>query len=98
MEAAKYSLFTKGHKRSAESPETAHDGERDDGTEEESDDLRLPFGEDTSVEKEKAEGHDHAEEEEHLVAKREADAHSREGQKMFQSRSLLPVSSMKTSS
>ena len=38
---------------------------------------RVALCEDAGVEEEKAERHDHAEEQEHFVAQREADAHAR---------------------
>ena len=98
VEAAKDALLTERDEGGAESPEAAHHGEGDDGAEEEADDVRITFGENAGVEEEKAEGHDHAEEEKHFVAQREANAHRGECEEVLQSRSLLPVSSMKTSS
>ena len=56
------------------------------------------LGEDAGVEKEKAERHDHAEEQKHFIAQRESNAHAGERGEVSQSRSLLPVISMKTSS
>ena len=41
---------------------------------------------------------DDAEKQKHFIAQRQLDAHAGEGEKICQSRSLLPVSSMKTSS
>src|SRR4029077_11315262 len=50
------------------------------------------------IEKEKSQRHDDAEKEKHLVAQRQPHPHARQGKKVCQSRSLLPVSSMNTSS
>src|ERR1700740_937152 len=60
--------------------------------------MRITLGEDPGIEKEEHQRHDHAEEEEHLVAQGKHHAGARQGSEVRQSRSLLPVSSMKTSS
>src|SRR6202011_3265284 len=70
----------------------------DDRAEEEADHTRIALGEDSGVEKKHAKRKDDAEEEKHFVAQGELNAHAREAGKVFQSRSLLPVISMKTSS
>src|SRR6267378_425555 len=54
--------------------------------------------EDSGVEEEKSEGHDHAEKQKHFIAQRELNAHTRQGGEVCQSRNLLPVISIKTSS
>src|SRR5579872_864733 len=98
METPEDALFTEGDESGAESPEAAHDRERNYRTEKKANLLRIALGEDSCVQKEKSKGHDHAEEEKHFVAQGEADAHRGKCEEVLQSRSLLPVSSMKTSS
>src|SRR5262249_55318113 len=98
VEAPQDALLAKGHQCGAQSPKTAHDRQRDDRAEKEPDDRGVPLGDHAREEKEKAEGHDDAEEHEHLIAQRKTNAHSRECKKVLQSRSLRPVSSINTSS
>src|SRR3984893_10595477 len=98
VEAAKNPLLAKGYEHGAQAPEAAHYVEGDHRTEEETDRARNALGEDAGVEEKHAEREDDDEEEEHFVAQGELNAHAREAGKVSQSRSLLPVISMKTSS
>ena len=98
VKAAKNSLLAKHHQRGAEPPEAAHDVERQHRAEIEADDARHALSENAGVKKKEHQGHDDHEKEKHFVAKRKLNAHAREGGEVFQSRSLLPVSSMNTSS
>src|ERR1700758_5506810 len=58
----------------------------------------MALGENARVHKEHAERKNDAKKEEHFVAQGKLNAHAREAGKVSQSRSLLPVISMKTSS
>src|ERR1700740_2292527 len=58
----------------------------------------MALGEDSRVDEKHADREDHAKKEKHFVAQGELNAHAREAGKVSQSRSLLPVISMKTSS
>ena len=98
VKAAEDALLTEGDEGGAEPPEAAHHGERNYGAEKKANLHGVALCEDAGVEEEKSEGHDYAEEEEHFVAQGEANAHRGECEEVLQSRSLLPVSSMKTSS
>ena len=98
VEATQNPLFAKQNECSAQPPETAHHIESHDRTEVKSAALWNAFGKDAKPEKEESERHDNYEKEEHLVAERNLDAHARQSGEVFQSRSLLPVNSMKTSS
>src|SRR5258708_38329475 len=68
------------------------------GTQEIADLLRIAFGKNSGIEKKHAEREDHAKEEKHFVAHGKQNARARQTGKVTQSRSLLPVISMKTSS
>src|SRR5438477_5887766 len=98
VEAAQNPLFAENHERGAESPETAHHVESDDGAEEITDGARIAAGKNAGVKKKHAEGEDHAEEEKHFVTQGKQNARAGQTGKVAQSRSLLPVISMKTSS
>src|ERR1700760_2567310 len=98
MEAPQNSLLAKSYQRRTQSPEAAHHVQRQDRADEISHGIRMPFGEHSGIEKEKAHRHDHAEKEKHLVAQSELHAHAGKGDEVRQSRKLLPVSSMNTSS
>jgi ribosomal protein L1 len=98
MEAAQDALFAEHDEGGTEAPKAAHDGKGNDRAEEKLDGQRNASGEDSSVKKEKSERHDHAEEEKHFIAQREANAHAGQSGEVCQSRNLLPVISMKTSS
>src|SRR5271165_4983565 len=98
MKAAQDALLAKHNQSSAKSPETAHHVECEYGPEEKLNVTGHAFGKDSAVKEEKAQRHDHAEEEKHFIAQRQLHAHAREGHEVGQSRNLLPVSSMKTSS
>jgi len=79
VKAAQDALFAEHHQRGAESPEAAHDVERQHRAQEEAHRLRNTFGENAAVQEKKAQRHDHAEKEEHLVAQRQAHTGSGEG-------------------
>src|SRR5262249_7850052 len=98
VEAAEDSLFAEHDQCGAESPEATHNVERHNGAEIKSAGCGNTFSENAKPQKKEAKGHDDAKEEKHFVAQGEADAHARECNQVCQSRSLLPVSSMKTSS
>src|SRR5580704_1290367 len=98
MEAAKDALLAKHNESRAEPPKAAHNGEGHDRTQEEFDDLGLAFGKDPGIEKEKGKRHEDREEQKHFIAQRELNAHAGECGEVSQSRSLLPVISMNTSS
>src|SRR3981081_1429279 len=98
MKAPQNALLAKHDQSGAESPETAHDVESEHRAKIESHRAGRALGEDPAIEEEKAERHDDGEEEKNFVARRKTDAHVGESKKISQSRSLLPVSSMKTSS
>src|SRR3984893_17812673 len=98
VKAAENTLLAKRDKHGAEAPEAAHYVQRDYRAEEEADHTWIALGEDSCVEEKHADWEDYAEEEEHFVAQGELNAHAREAGKVSQSRSLLPVISMKTSS
>src|SRR5262249_10943721 len=98
MKAAQNALLAKHDECRAESPEAAHNVEGENGTKVEGHAVRVALGKDAGIEEEENHRHEDDEEEEHLVAERERNAHSGEVEEVFQSRSLLPVSSMKTSS
>src|ERR1700720_1634710 len=98
MEAPQNSLFPEGDQRGTQTPEAAHDRESYDGAQKVSHTLRNAFGEDSGVEKKEAEGHDHAEEQKHFIANGQLNSHAGQTDKITQSRSLLPVISMNTSS
>src|SRR4029077_5338207 len=98
VKAPQDSLFAKGHESDAQTPEGAHHGQRDNRTEQKANGVRITLGEDRREEEKETEGHDQAEEHERFVAQGQAHAHDRESQKVLQSRSLLPVGWMKTSS
>src|SRR5664279_2142890 len=98
METPKYSLLAEHNQGRAQSPETPHDVEGKNWSQVEEHHSRLALSKNTGVEKEKSQRHDHAEEEKHFVAQGKLHAHAREGNEICQSRSLLPVSSMNTSS
>ena len=98
MEAAKNPLFAEQDEGGAKTPEAAHDVEGQHRAEIKADDARQALGENACVEKKNRERHDQHKEEEHFVAESNLDAHARQGGKVSQSRSLLPVNSMKTSS
>src|SRR6266404_2177562 len=98
VEAAENSLLAKRYEHGAKTPEAAHYVEGDHRAEKEADHARIALGEDSGVEEKHADRKDDAEEEEHFIAQGELNAHARETHKVAQSRSLLPVISMKTSS
>src|SRR6267154_6360528 len=98
VEAAEDALLPKHDQHGAEAPEAAHDVQRDDRAKKEADHTRIALGENSGVQEEHAQREDDAEEEEHFVAQGELNAHAGEAGKVSQSRSLLPVISMKTSS
>src|SRR6266404_635554 len=98
MKAPQDSLFPERDESRAEAPETAHHVECENGAEIKRGHLRNALGNNSQPQEEKCERHNDNKEEEHFVAHGQADAHARECDKVFQSRSLLPVSSMKTSS
>ena len=98
MEATENSLLAKHHQRGAQSPETSHHVQGKNGAEKKWTFLRIALGEYAGVEKKETQRHDHAEKEKHFIAQRQLHAHAREGNEIGQSRSLLPVSSMNTSS
>src|SRR5260221_2029718 len=98
VKAAQDALFAEHHKSRAESPEAAHHVQRQHRTKVELDLSRITFGEDAAIEKEKAKRHDYTEEEKHFVTQCQAHAGARQRSQIAQSRSLLPVSSMNTSS
>src|SRR5689334_9165528 len=98
MKSPEDPLFAKHHQRGAESPEAAHDVECQHRAEIETDDSRYALGKYAGVKKKEHQRHDDYKKEKHLVAESNLDAHARHGGKVSQSRSLLPVNSMKTSS
>jgi len=98
VEAAQDSLLTKGHESDADSPERAHKPPESYRSEQKANGVRVALREDAREEEEKTEGHDQAKKTKCFIAQGEAHAHVREREKVLQSRSLLPVSSMKTSS
>src|ERR1041385_6572040 len=98
MKPPQDALFAEHHQRCAEAPEAAHDVQCQHRPEQVGDFSGDSLGKDSRVKKEKAQRHYDAEEEKHLVAQRQPHAHARQCQKVRQSRSLLPVSSMNTSS
>src|SRR5260370_28851854 len=98
VKAAEDTLLPEHNQRSAEAPKTSHDVTSENRAEIKSTKARIAFGEDAQPEEEEAERHHDAKEEEHFVAQGQADAHACQGGEVRQSRSLLPVSSMKTSS
>ena len=98
VKAAKNALFAEHDQRGAEAPKAAHDVESQNRAEIKSAIVWNAFGKDAKPEEEETERHDDAEKEKHFVAQRQADAHARQGGEVPQSRSLLPVISMKTSS
>src|SRR5713101_4683361 len=98
VEAAQDSLFPERDKSRAESPETAHHIKSEDGAEIKRHHLRNALGKYPQPYEEKSKRHHQDKEEEHFVSHGQLDAHARECDKVLQSRSLLPVISMKTSS
>ena len=98
MEAPKDSLLAKHDKSGAESPKTAHDVKSEEGAEIKTYGPRHALGKYPGIKEEKGERHHDNEEKEHLVAKSKPDAHARQRSEVSQSRSLLPVTSIKTSS
>ena len=98
VEAAKNPLFAEQDESGAKTPKAAHDVEGHHRAEIKADDARHALGENACVEKENRERHDQHKEEKHFVAESNLDAHARQGGKVFQSRSLLPVYSINTSS
>src|SRR6202030_4354066 len=98
MEAPQNSLFPEGDEGGAQTPEAAHDREGYDGPEKVAHALGNALGENSGVKKKETEGHDHAEKQKHFVANGQLNSHAGESGKITQSRNLLPVSSMNTSS
>ena len=78
VEASQDALFAKHDESGAKSPKAAHYGESDHRTQQIPNAARHALCEDSGVEKEKAEGHDHAEEQKHFIAQRELNAHAGE--------------------
>src|ERR1700730_12502962 len=98
VKAPKNTLFAKHDQRSAETPEAAHHVQGDHRPKKIAHLLRITLGENSRVDKKHAKRKNNAEEKEHFVAQRQLDAHTRQIGEITQSRSLLPVISMKTSS
>src|SRR5882724_1130655 len=98
MESAENSLLAEHDQGGAESPEAAHDVESQNGAQKEADFAGIAFGKDAHIKKKQNHREKDDEEEEHPVAKGQGNAHACQGEEVSQSRSLLPVSSMKTSS
>src|SRR5260370_4493414 len=98
VEAPQNALFAKRDQGGAETPKAAHHVQGDDGPEEIANHARIALGEDPRVDEKHAKRKDNAEKEEHFVAQGQLDAHTGQIGEVTQSRSLLPVISMKTSS
>src|SRR5271168_465020 len=98
VEAPQDTLFAEHDQGGAKSPKASHYCESDYRTQKILNVARHAFCKDSGIEKEKAERHDHAEEQKHFIAQRELNAHAGECHEVCQSRNLLPVISMKTSS
>src|SRR5580658_4562411 len=98
VEAAQNALLAKRDESDAEPPKTAHDVKCDHRSQEIGDQARLAFGENSRIEKKHADREDRAEKEKHAIAQSEQNAHAGKCGEVSQSRSLLPVISMKTSS
>src|SRR5712664_157840 len=97
-EAPRNALFAKHDHRSAKTPEAAHHVQGDDRPKKIANLLRITLGENSRVNEKHAKRKKNDEKKEHLVAQRQLDAHARQIGEVIQSRSLLPVISMKTSS
>src|SRR5271154_191094 len=98
VEATQNTLLPKHDESRTKPPKASHDRESNHWTQEIPNGGGRAFRKDSGIEEEKAERHDHAEEQKHFIAQRELDAHAGECGEVCQSRSLLPVISMKTSS
>src|SRR5690349_20462389 len=98
METPQNSLLAKVDEHCAQAPEAAHYVERDHRTKKEAHYARVALGKNPGIEKKHPQREYHADKEKHFVAQSELNAHAREAGKISQSRSLLPVISMKTSS
>src|SRR5260370_35352274 len=98
MKAAQYPLLSEHHESGAGSPEAAHHVEGDDRPTKITYSARITAGEYSGIEKKHAERKDRTEEKKHFVAQGELNTRERQPGTMRQSRSLLPVISMKTSS
>src|SRR5580693_1395033 len=98
MKAPQDSLFPESDQGGAQPPEATHDREGYDGAEKVAHAFRNALGENPGVKKKETEGHDHAEEQKHFIANGQLNPHARKCSKITQSRNLLPVSSMNTSS
>src|SRR6266436_3316362 len=98
VEAPQNALFAKHDQGSAETPEAAHHVQGDDRPKKIANLLRITLGENSRVNEKHAQRKNNAEKKEHFVAQRQLDTHARQIGEVIQSRSLLPVISMKTSS
>src|SRR6476660_2003571 len=98
VEAPQNALFAKHDQGSAETPEAPHHVQGNDWSKKIANLLRIAFGKNPRINEKHAKGKDDAEKEKHFIAQRQLDAHARQIAEITQSRSLLPVISMKTSS
>src|SRR5205823_3427430 len=86
------------YQRRAKSPETAHDVQGQHWPKIEPDLDWIGLREHAAIQKEESQRHNHAEKEKHFVAQGELHARPCQRAQIAQSRNLLPVSSIKTSS